>query len=279
MAIVSVSIPADVVVPRVVPFKNTSRAAAPHVNGTFPKVAGGAVPSITQSIGTPIPVVMPARTDKVTFVSENGYTIRVPFAPSEMQIDNLAPVYSVLERPGKQELLLWDREQLTQVTLTVFIAAENQRLNPIGSVEQWITNFRNHVASRTRWRFMYGPQVDRHWWRFTDVSIKTQLRTPDTNEIAVATADIQLTQASDVSIRVGPITGGVPPSSGSGNGVAPGTQTYSTYTIKSASDTLWAIASRFLGSGARWKEIASLNNITDPRKIRVGQTIKIPGAR
>jgi len=51
---------------------------------------------------------------------------------------------------------------------------------------------------------------------------------------------------------------------------------YQTYTVKSG-DILWSIAVKFLGDGKRWKEIAELNGITDPRTLQVGKVLKIPG--
>lgn len=220
---------------------------------------------------------LPARTEKVTFVSESGVVLRVPFAPSDLTIEKLTPVWSTIQRPGKQELLVYTNEQLPHLTFTIFIAAEDQRNNPLGSVEEWISNFRRHVSSNQRWRFNYQSQVDKNWWRFTDMSIKTQMRSPLDNSITVATADVQLTQSSDISIRTGPVTGGM--ATTTPTTVASGTTTYATYTIKSPTDTLWALAVRFLGSGSRWKEIAKLNGITDPRKIRNGQILKIPSGK
>lgn len=40
-------------------------------------------------------------------------------------------------------------------------------------------------------------------------------------------------------------------------------------------DTLWAIAKRYLGSGARYPELAKLNNIKNPNLIYPGQVIKL----
>ncbi|WP_315117783.1 LysM peptidoglycan-binding domain-containing protein [uncultured Clostridium sp.] len=41
-------------------------------------------------------------------------------------------------------------------------------------------------------------------------------------------------------------------------------------------DTLWHIAKRYLGDGARYPEIAKLNNIKNPDLIYPGQVFKIP---
>lgn len=50
-----------------------------------------------------------------------------------------------------------------------------------------------------------------------------------------------------------------------------------TYTIKSG-DTLSAIAEKYFGDAMRYKDIAHLNNISNPDAIQAGQVIKIPSA-
>lgn len=47
-----------------------------------------------------------------------------------------------------------------------------------------------------------------------------------------------------------------------------------THTVKSG-DTLWGLAQRYLGSGARYKEIMALNGLSS-ETIRPGQTLSIP---
>lgn len=42
-------------------------------------------------------------------------------------------------------------------------------------------------------------------------------------------------------------------------------------------DTLWALAVKHYGDGTRWREIATANGIADPRKLKIGQNITIPG--
>jgi len=41
-------------------------------------------------------------------------------------------------------------------------------------------------------------------------------------------------------------------------------------------DTLWSIAKRVYGDGKRWRDIASANGISNPRRLRVGQSLVIP---
>lgn len=50
---------------------------------------------------------------------------------------------------------------------------------------------------------------------------------------------------------------------------------HKTYTVKRG-DTLSSIAARKLGNANRWRAIADLNNIRDPRNIRIGQVLRLP---
>lgn len=47
-----------------------------------------------------------------------------------------------------------------------------------------------------------------------------------------------------------------------------------TYVVK-AGDTLWAIAKKYLGNGQKYKEIAKLNNITNPNLIYPNQVLRL----
>ena len=53
-----------------------------------------------------------------------------------------------------------------------------------------------------------------------------------------------------------------------------GKQTPKTHTVKSG-ETLWAIAKRHLGDGAKYTELAKLNNLSNPNNIKAGQVIKL----
>lgn len=62
-------------------------------------------------------------------------------------------------------------------------------------------------------------------------------------------------------------------------GYAPGVHSPGTprtvYRIRKG-DTFWSIASRKLGNGKRWRELAALNPRVNHRSLRVGQPIYIP---
>lgn len=50
--------------------------------------------------------------------------------------------------------------------------------------------------------------------------------------------------------------------------------TAKSYTVK-AGDTLWTIAKREFGNGAKYTEIAKINNLSNPNLIRIGQVLKL----
>lgn len=50
---------------------------------------------------------------------------------------------------------------------------------------------------------------------------------------------------------------------------------HGTYVVKRG-DTLQSIAAKKLGSSKRWHDIAKLNKIRDPKRIHVGQKLKLP---
>lgn len=63
------------------------------------------------------------------------------------------------------------------------------------------------------------------------------------------------------------------PGTGGGTVTAIATN-YTTYTVKKG-DTLYGIAQKLLKNGNRWPEVAKDNNISNPRKLQIGQVLKI----
>lgn len=41
-------------------------------------------------------------------------------------------------------------------------------------------------------------------------------------------------------------------------------------------DTLWALAQRYLGNGAKWPQLATLNGLDSPDDLTPGQTLRLP---
>lgn len=54
------------------------------------------------------------------------------------------------------------------------------------------------------------------------------------------------------------------------------TQTHGQIHTVARGETLWSISLKYYKKGSLWKKIADANNITDPRKIEVGQNLIVP---
>jgi len=86
--------------------------------------------------------------------------------------------------------------------------------------------------------------------------------TPTTQTEPITATPAYTPQASPSSITVAPqinVTNGTP----------------NNYTVQRG-DTLWSIARKVYGNGQKWQQLASANAISDPTKLRVGQTLVVP---
>jgi len=80
--------------------------------------------------------------------------------------------------------------------------------------------------------------------------------------------------ADDPGMVAPPAPAPAPPAPAAAPPVAAGQE----YTVKKG-DTLWDLSKKFYGKGTEWKRIANANpQIQDPKKLRAGTVIVIPGA-
>lgn len=214
---------------------------------------------------------VPSNTPTAYFVSEDATTaIALPYAPNSYTIGGLAPEFSTIKRAGDKPLTVFSSMPLLSVSLELYIAPKQPK-RILDSVNDYLTEFRKYIRQRKRWAFIIDGQLSGTYWYFTQADLMGSRRRQTDNELTAASISVTLTEASDLEISVGPTTGGAAESEPEPEGV-----TNQTYTVKSG-DILWSIAVKFLGDGKRWKEIADLNGITDPRTLQVGKVLKIPG--
>lgn len=91
---------------------------------------------------------------------------------------------------------------------------------------------------------------------------------------------VELLEYRDEQVALTPVQRAKPPASSpkkpgrpsSGPAVRPSGRTY---TVKSG-DTLSRIAQSQLGKASRWPEVARLNQLRDPNRIKVGQRLRLP---
>ncbi len=87
--------------------------------------------------------------------------------------------------------------------------------------------------------------------------------------------EISFIHAKDLKVYTEEKVSGSTKASVSQENARPSKTSGDTYTVKKG-DTLWDIAQRSLGKGSRYNEIASLNNISNPSIISVGQKLILP---
>jgi LysM repeat protein len=105
------------------------------------------------------------------------------------------------------------------------------------------------------------------------VTLDSMTISEDADHGGDVTVLLRLREARDADVRViKPVTGASPPPR-----PAPQIPQPRLYTVVRG-DTLWAVAKRFLGSGARWPEIHALNRekVSNPNLIFAGQVLTLP---
>lgn len=226
--------------------------------------------AVTVAVRRPIAARPPARKHpKLSLITESGKRVDLHYAPQSVDHGGWAPTFVDVDRPGREALTLRSGEPHPTMSLDAYLAYPN----PQQTVEHTLKAVRDIAASRERVRVVFGPS-EGGLWRLVMAGTPEQERQEYTNAITRATLSLGFTRAVDVTVRVGPMSGGVRPPAGKASAPRPASSP-KTYTVKSG-DTLSAIAVKVYRSSSRWVDIAKLNKITDPRKLRVGQVLKLP---
>jgi LysM repeat protein len=196
----------------------------------------------------------------------SSVTFTVPFAPAAIDYGGIAPEWVTVERPGGTPLLLRKSQPLDTLKFSFVIADKVDMLWPQTGEFHALQSL---ARQNERVLVNYGPN-EGGLWRITDVTVSSEQRNPDTNEITRAVCSITLTRASDPAPAVGPITYPPPPP-------APPPAPARNYIVVRG-DCLWNIAIKYYGNGALWPRIfdANRDKIKDPHWIYPGQVFTIP---
>jgi nucleoid-associated protein YgaU len=114
-------------------------------------------------------------------------------------------------------------------------------------------------------------------WVITSMQVKVLRRGPNSQHVTRAKITLVLTQPNSPPIPTTTAPSVAAPSApaAAASSVPAVAAPARRYTVV-AGDTLWAIAVRTYGNGAKWTAIASANGIADPRKLAVGQILTLP---
>lgn len=202
---------------------------------------------------------------KMLFVTEQGRRIEMPFAPLEVQHSDIGMGFVELARPGRAPLLEKSGRRLPTMTMSCVVTIDGQ----FTSIEPLLGSLKELAESGDKVTVAYGPS-EAGWWRCTKLDYKSVHRS--TLAITWADVDVSFQRADDGTVSgVGPLSGGA---------VEVGHKTASTKSgtpvFVKKGETLTGIAARVYGSPSKWPLIAKANGITDPRKLKAGQTLVIP---
>lgn len=204
---------------------------------------------------------------KVELVQRGGdLSVVFPFAPS-LAHDGLARRKEPRDRTGRKPRLADGGPSLRATSFEALFAYRDDQ----ESVESLLTTLERIAGADkpVKWR-NYGPG-EAGWYSISSLSIVDVRRQEGTNYRTRASVLMTLTEDPDVDVNVGPASGGAKDSDPD---KGPGGKWPKSYTVKEG-DTLHSIAFKFYGSYAGG-QIAKANSIRDPRKLRVGQKLKIP---
>lgn len=209
---------------------------------------------------------------KMLITTERGTRFVVPWAPRETSSTGYAPGYEVVERAGRKPLLLFTGLPLLQHDFDIGFGRTDG-----APIDLEVQRLHDVVKSRERVRVTFdGRTFDGRLWRITSMSVQVTMRQHGTNRPTQATAAVQLTEASDVIVHVGPITGGSKPAPKPPTPPGRPAKPPRIHVVKRG-DTLWAIARKFYGNGALYPRIAKANKfIRNPNLIYPGQRLVIP---
>ena len=180
--------------------------------------------------------------------------------------------WSIVNRPHRKALTNWDGHQPFQMDLDIFLSefkADNSVEKPITHLERMAVVDTDLNPNRPPVIRIHGdalPKIAKDLpWVIQDLKWGVTKRSTEHGYRTQQQVTISLLEHID---------GGLV----NDRNIKPGSNPhpkYRTYTIKKG-DTLQSIAKKLLGKASRWQEIAKINNINDPRNLKVGKKIRVP---
>jgi hypothetical protein len=203
-------------------------------------------------------------------ISRDGFApVPLSLASPETDHSDLAGGWQELSRPGAAPLLNYAGGKLPKIRLEAILDERLAWLAVYG-VDRGGDDSSHLVEDQLR----ALEAIEAGLWRIANFTWKATLRAPGDHHVVRATCTFDLTRASDPP-PISRAPAAPPPLPPSAPTPAPAAPAGRTYTVK-AGDTLWVIAQRTYGNGNVWSRIADANGIRDPRRLAVGQVLRLP---
>lgn len=158
--------------------------------------------TITQDVGTsiagaPVTGASTVEVPRMAIVSDFGFRVMVPFAPTESRAGNVAGRWVQLDRPGVEPLLEWGGRGLPMLDFELKVGWPDHR--PIETLLAELAEVARRPSKVTivGWHGLAGGT-----WRVTDMTIETT-RLTEANQVCQALVAMQLTRASDAKVQRG----------------------------------------------------------------------------
>lgn len=207
----------------------------------------------------------PKNHPKMQIVAEGKKAFTVPYAPRETTHDGFVPVFTTVDRGGREPLLL--RAGGTLETMSFELTLGHTDWNQ--SIETALKQLTELAQSGARMRVKLDDPSGSKRWRLTSFSYNVTMRQQGTNAATRATAQLTFTAASDPVVEVGPVSGGK-------KGGKSDDGKWPKFYVFKKGDTLHSVANKFYGDPSQWSVIADANQIRNPKTIKPGRKLRIP---
>lgn len=214
-------------------------------------------------------------------VDPPGGPYGLPMGDGPPQVSGGSGGWAERERPRRTDLMEWTRTPPYRLAVPALIEAPNSDVDDIEAAVSALRGLGRVVPGgyQTPVLRLEGPiPLTDLRWVIEGIEDGPFLRREEDGLLVRQFFTVSFVEYSDLDLLVtaSPAEAAAaraqPPTAGPATGQPVAARTY---TVRSG-DTLSAIAARELGDHRRWQEIATLNDVRDPRKLRVGQDLRLP---